>query len=169
MTTTSVTRVDDELFASAKVAGEVMQRSASQQLAHWARIGRELELGDSVRHREITSVLAGRKPYDSLSVHEQAVVRAAWAERARQLRESLDLLAEFTSRGEIYTTVADDGSVLRVGPDGEDVIGSTDGAPAGHGPTPGKRPAARTSAARSAARTAARSADRSSGRSTARR
>lgn len=162
MTTTSVTRVDDELFASAKLAGAVMQRSASQQLAHWARIGRELELGDSVSHREIASVLAGRKAYDCLGAHEQAMVRAAWAERARDLRESLDLLTDFTARGETYTTVADDGSVRRVGPDGEQVVGSTDGAAAGRFPTSGSRTAKR-------AASATRTATRSSTRSTARR
>ena len=37
MATTSPTRIDDDLFASAKAVGEVMSRSASQQVSHWAR------------------------------------------------------------------------------------------------------------------------------------
>jgi len=48
MATTSPTRVDDDLYASAKLVGEVMSRSAAQQLARWARIGRELEASGTV-------------------------------------------------------------------------------------------------------------------------
>ena len=40
MGTTSPTRIDDELYASAKVVGSLMSRSAAQQIGHWARIGR---------------------------------------------------------------------------------------------------------------------------------
>jgi hypothetical protein len=81
MGTTSPVRVDDELFASAKAVGAVMSRSAAQQIAHWARIGRELEAGGSISLKEISLVLAGSADYDKLNVYEQAVVRTEWEER----------------------------------------------------------------------------------------
>ncbi len=56
MATTSPTRIDDDLYASAKLAGDVQSRSASQQLAHWARIGREIEASASVSHHQIAEV-----------------------------------------------------------------------------------------------------------------
>ena len=40
---TTPTRFDAGLFESAQAAGERAHRSAAQQLAHWARLGKELE------------------------------------------------------------------------------------------------------------------------------
>lgn len=37
MTTTTPTRIDDDLYAAAKAAGKTMSRSAAQQIAHWTR------------------------------------------------------------------------------------------------------------------------------------
>lgn len=111
MATTSPTRIDDELYASAKAAGEVMSRSAAQQIAHWARIGREIETGTS-SHREIARVLAGTTSYDGLSSHDQAVVRARWSERMTGLRESLDLAEELTAAGVAYSELDAKGKVV---------------------------------------------------------
>jgi hypothetical protein len=114
MATTSPTRIDDELYASAKAAGEVMSRSAAQQIAHWARIGREIETGTS-SHREIARVLAGQSSYDDLGSRDQAVVRARWSERMTGLRESLDLAAEFAAEGVSYSELDAQGNVVQQG------------------------------------------------------
>ena len=116
MATTSPTRVDDDLYASAKLVGEVMSRSAAQQLAHWARIGRELEASGTVSHQEIGEVLVGSRSYDNLRPREQAVVRAEWAERMTVMREGLDLAAEFAGAGETYSELGPDGQVVHVDP-----------------------------------------------------
>jgi hypothetical protein len=112
MSTTSPTRIDDDVFASAKLVGPVMGRSASQQVSHWARIGRELEASGSVSHREIAQVLTGRGDYDSLTPKEQAVVRAEWSERMTQRREALDLTVTFGGEGRPYAELDDDGNVV---------------------------------------------------------
>ena len=65
MSRTAPTRIDDELYASAKLVGALMSRSAGQQIAHWARIGRELEAADSVSQRAIGATLAARRNYAS--------------------------------------------------------------------------------------------------------
>lgn len=113
MATTSPTRIDDELYASAKIVGPLMSRSAAQQIAHWARIGRELESAGSVSHRDIADVLAARRDYDQLTSQEQAVVRAEWAERMDARREALDLAREFSAHGRTYVELDDDGRVVR--------------------------------------------------------
>lgn len=113
MATTSPTRIDDELYASAKIVGPLMSRSAAQQIAHWARIGRELESAGSVSHRDIADVLAARRDYDQLTSQEQAVVRAEWAERMDARREALDLAREFSAQGRTYAELDDDDRVVR--------------------------------------------------------
>lgn len=112
MATTSPTRIDDEVFATAQMVGEVAGRSASQQVAHWARIGREIEASASLSTRDILGVLAGRRNYDTLTVEEQAVVRAEWAERIDARREALNLATVFAAEGRSYVEADDDGNVL---------------------------------------------------------
>lgn len=90
-----------------------MSRSAAQQLAHWARIGRELEASDSVSHRDIAQVLTGRQEYDALNPREQAIVRAEWAERLRTRLGEADLARTFAERGQSYVELDGKGEVVR--------------------------------------------------------
>lgn len=111
MATTSPIRIEDELHASAKTVAPVMSRSVAQQIAHWARIGRELEASPTVSHADIAEVLAGARHYDSLGVREQAIVRAEWAEAMSSRIENLDLAAEFVAAARSYVELDDDGNV----------------------------------------------------------
>ena len=115
MATTSPARIDDELYASAKLAGSVQSRSASQQVAHWARIGREIEASGSIAHKEIAAVLAGSRSYDSLDPKEQAVVRAEWTARVDETRGALDLASQFAQQGRTWIELDDRGRVARRG------------------------------------------------------
>lgn len=115
MATTSPARIDDDLYASAKLVREVQSRSASQQVVHWARIGRELEASGTVSAKEIADVLAGSRPYDGLSSKEQVVVRAEWSERMEVRLEALDLAEWFRATGRAWVEVDDHGEVVERG------------------------------------------------------
>lgn len=106
------TRIDEDLFAAAKSAGEVLSRSAAQQINHWARIGRELEASRAVSARDVADVLAGRASYDDLGTREQAVVRAEWDERMTTLRADLDLEDEFTAAGDTWVEADEQGRTV---------------------------------------------------------
>lgn len=134
--TTSPARIDDELYASAKLAGSVQSRSASQQVAHWARIGREIEASSSISHKEIASVLAGGRSYDNLDPKEQAVVRAEWSARMEEARAALDLAADFARAHRTWVELDDQGRVVERGAEAES--------------SPRKRPARGAGAKRSA-------------------
>jgi len=112
MATTSPIRIDDEIHASAKLVAEVQSRSTAQQIAHWARIGREVESSASVSHVRIAEVLSGRRKYDELDNEEQAVVRAEWGERAAQRRSELNLAVVFAEQGRSWVELDDDGTVV---------------------------------------------------------
>jgi hypothetical protein len=112
MATTSPARIDDDLYASAKLAGQVQSRSASQQVVHWARIGREIEASTSITQRNIAEVLAGGRSYDTLSAKEQAVVRAEWSARMDARRVALDLAEQFAAAGRTWVELDDDGNVV---------------------------------------------------------
>lgn len=115
MATTSPARIDDDLYASAKLAAEVQSRSTSQQVVHWARIGREIEASSSISSREIAEVLAGSRPYDDLGPRAQAVVRSEWATRMDDRREALDLAEQFAAEGRTWVELDDGGAVVQRG------------------------------------------------------
>lgn len=112
MPSTSPTRIDDELYKSAQAVGSLMSRSAAQQIAHWARLGRELEAGVSVSVADITRVLSGEQSYDELTPQEQALVRATWAERLADRLDTLNLAADFRHQGKVFVEVDAEGHVV---------------------------------------------------------
>lgn len=106
------TRIESDLYESAKSVGAVMSRSAAQQVNHWARIGRELESAEGVSQREIARVLAGAASYDALSAREKAVVRAEWDERITARRLDLNFEEEFIASGVRWVEGDEDGAVV---------------------------------------------------------
>lgn len=106
-------RIDAELLEAAKVAGGRQSRSAAQQIAHWARLGREVEASPSISARSIDEVLAGRRSYDTLEAEDQAVVRAAWTARLDAVAEGVDLESEYIARGRrTWIDIAPDGTIV---------------------------------------------------------
>jgi hypothetical protein len=110
---TSPARIDDDLYASAKATGAVMSRSASQQVSHWARIGRELEAAGSVSSPQVARVLAGQSDYDTLDSREQAAVRAEWRVQMSDRLAGLDFAGEFGESGESYAELDENGKAVR--------------------------------------------------------
>ena len=108
------TRFDAALFESAQAAGARTQRSAAQQLAHWARLGRELEASGGLSQRDIDRVLAGQLPYDELGDRDQAVVRAAWRDGVDSDLAELNLRARFEAQGRTRWSDADRDGVVTV-------------------------------------------------------
>ena len=113
MPRTTSTRVDEDLFASAQIVAPLMERSAAQQVVYWARLGREIEAGAGVSHRDVADALAGRRRYDDLSAEEQAIVRTEWAQRMAARREQLNLADTFAADGRSYVELDNDGKVIR--------------------------------------------------------
>jgi hypothetical protein len=116
---TSPTRVDEDLFASARLIGSVMDRSAAQQITHWARIGREIEAAAGISQARVAEVLARRARYDDLTAEEQAVVRAEWSERMDARREKLDLGRKYAEEGRSYVELDESGAVVVRPPTGK--------------------------------------------------
>ncbi len=133
-TSTTPTRFDAALFESAQVAGARTHRSAAQQLAHWARLGRELEASSGLSQRDIDRVLAGQISYDDIGEREQAAVRTAWREGVDADLASLDLRARFEAQGRTRWSEADDKGNVTV----HETAGSDTGTPA-----PARKAAAR--------------------------
>lgn len=106
------TRLPADVYEFAVAATLVTSRTVPQQIAHWARIGRELEMSPQVNQRAINRVLADAGSYDALSEEEQAIVRGRWAERTSALRSGLNYETQFTAMGESYSEADDEGHLV---------------------------------------------------------
>ena len=104
-------RLDPELTRSAELVADKMSRSVPEQIAHWARIGRELERSPDVSVAQVSKVLAVAAAYDALPPREQALARAAWLERMQALGAALDLEQEFAASGYRYAELDARGAV----------------------------------------------------------
>ena len=104
-------RLDPELTRSAEPVAEKMSRSVPEQIAHWARIGRELERSPEISVAQVRKVLDGAAEYDALAPREQALARTAWLERMQALGAALDLETEFAATGYRYAELSDRGAL----------------------------------------------------------
>jgi len=109
---TTPIRLDAEITLSPRETARHMSRSVAEQLSHWARIGRELERSPEISIRHIEGVLNGNKSYDTLSVKEQALVRASWSVRMETLSSTLRLDTEFKKTGYQYAELDAQGNVV---------------------------------------------------------
>lgn len=110
-------RIETDLYDAASAAAEVMSRSTTQQITHWARIGREIEASSEVSIPEVMDVLRKEASYDDLGEREQALVRAYWASRMETLRSQLRLDEDFAAQGRPYAELDDEGRVVRREPE----------------------------------------------------
>ncbi len=117
MKTSTPIRIDAELYAAATGAAAIMSRSTTQQIVHWARIGRELEASSEISIEHVAQVLRAAKDYDTLRTQEQAVVRAYWAEKMRSLAAALRLDQKFAAEGLPYVELDENGAIVRHDPE----------------------------------------------------
>lgn len=106
------TRLPSDIYESASIAARVASRTVPQQIAHWARIGRQLEMAPDVSQRQISRVLAGSGCYDALDEQEQAIVREEWAARVQAKRAALDYAEELSAAGETYSELDENGDLV---------------------------------------------------------
>lgn len=106
------TRIDHHLYAAAQAVAARHHRSAAQQIAHWAEIGRALEESPTVNLRAVERVLQGQAAYDDLGEREQAIVRATWDVEVDRRVEGLDLAQEFRAAGTPWVEADDEGHLI---------------------------------------------------------
>lgn len=112
------TRVSSDLFDSAVIEGAKENRSAEQQLEHWARVGRAVCDRNTALRRRVEAVLAGALPVERLS-HEEGIVLDAEVEaRLEERLQTTDLGAVLAARGLTTVALDDQGELTEYLPDG---------------------------------------------------
>lgn len=112
MKTSTPIRIADELYAAAARVAPMASRTTTQQIVHWARIGRELEASPEISVEDIARMLRGAQDYDALDPKEQAIARACWKDRMAILSAALRLDRSFAAEGRPYAELDEQGAVV---------------------------------------------------------
>ncbi len=112
------TRIPSDLFDSAVTEGAKENRSAKQQLEHWARVGRSVCARQTVSRRRVEAALGGTLPAEQLSDEEGTVFDAEVQSRLEGRLRSNDLGAVLAARGVTTVALNEHGELTEYRPDG---------------------------------------------------
>jgi len=112
------TRVTADVFEAAAAVAAQDQRSATEQINHWARIGMQVERSGTLAHRKVREVAAGQAQFTELTHPDRqtahALIDAAMSERAASARFGRSARTE----GKRTVSLDDDGALIEISPDG---------------------------------------------------
>lgn len=112
------TRVSSDLFTSAVAEGAKENRSAKQQLEHWARVGRSVCARQTASRHRVEAALAGALPLEDLSDEEGIVLDAEVQSRLDERLRKVDLGAVLAARGVTTVALDEKGELTEYRPDG---------------------------------------------------
>lgn len=116
------TRIADDVFEAARAEAAREGRSITEQVNHWARIGREISIHDSVGRRRIDAALNGALPVDDLSRTEARVLNSEVQATIEESLRNTDLGAELASEGIATVALDQEGRLVEYHPNGTERI-----------------------------------------------
>lgn len=111
-------KLSDELVESARGESSLWSRSMTQQIEHWARIGRALERSGSVDVGRLRAALRAEVAFDELSAEERVVVLGELEQAVFQPEGDAALAAKLKDRGTPLSGMDDAGRLAAFLPDG---------------------------------------------------
>lgn len=118
VTEMKMTRFDAELYRAATAAGKRESRSTQQQLAHWARLGKNLSDRTSVPARRVAAALAGSLLTAELSAEEGIAFDAAVDTAITERMADIDLARTVADEGIRAVFLDEEGELVTFAPDG---------------------------------------------------
>lgn len=112
------TRVPSDLLDSAMVEGAKENRSAKQQLEHWARVGRSVCARQTASRHRVEAALSGALPLEDLSEEEGIVFDSEVQSRLDERLRKVDLGAVLAARGVTTVALNEQGELTEYRPDG---------------------------------------------------
>jgi hypothetical protein len=112
------TRVTADVAATAASVARTENRTVTEQINYWARLGMQVDRSTSVASRRVLAVVAGDAQFSTLTADERIVahakIDARIAERVAQ--ERFGPAARRT--GQVTVSVDDDGTLIEIASDG---------------------------------------------------
>jgi hypothetical protein len=90
----SAVKLSREFVETARREAKLQQRSMTQQIEHWARLGRAIERTGALDSQAVRAALAGEIPHEDLTPTERASVLGALEVLVHQPEGNAELAAE---------------------------------------------------------------------------
>lgn len=117
-TSSTPTRVADDVATTAKAVALAENRSAAEQISHWARIGMQVERSGSVANRRVLAAAAGQAQFSSLTDDERVAAHAMVDARISELAAAQSFGAAARDEGHSTVSLDEDGNLIEIGADG---------------------------------------------------
>ena len=112
------TRVTADVAATAASVAPIENRTVTEQINYWVRIGMQVERSASVANRRVLAVVTGDAQFSTLTPPERtvahAMINAHIAERAAEQRFGWAA----RKAGQVTVSIDDDGTLIEIAPDG---------------------------------------------------
>ena len=112
------TRVTADVAATAASVAPTENRTVTEQINYWVRLGMQVERSASATSRQVLAVVAGDAQFSTLALEERAVAHATIdariAERVAELRFGLAA----RKAGQVTVSIDENGALIEIAPDG---------------------------------------------------
>ena len=112
------TRVTADVAATAASVAPTENRTVTEQINYWVRLGMQVERAASATSRQVLSVVAGDAQFSTLTEDERTVAHATIDARiaARVAAQRFGPAAR--KAGHVTVSIDDDGTLIEIAPDG---------------------------------------------------
>ena len=112
------TRVTADVAAVATSVARAENRTTTEQINYWVRIGMQVERSASTEKRQILAVATGDAQFATLSPQEKVIAHAVIDARIAQRAVGVRLGATVRRSGQTTVSIDDDGNLVEITPDG---------------------------------------------------
>lgn len=116
--TSTPTRVSAEVAATAAQVASAENRTVTEQINHWVRIGMQVERATSAAGRRVLAVASGDAQFSSLSPQERTVAHATIDARMAERTATQRFGLAARKAGQVTVSMADDGTLVEIAKDG---------------------------------------------------
>lgn len=112
------TRVTADVAATAASVAPTENRSVTEQINYWARLGMQVERSASVTSRRVLAVVAGDAQFSTLTSDERTVAHATIDARMAERIAEQRFGPAARKAGRVTVSIDDDGTLIEISPDG---------------------------------------------------
>lgn len=112
------TRVMADIAATAASVALAENRTVTEQINYWARIGMQVERSTTIASRRVLAVVSGEAQFSTLSADERVAAHAIIDSRmaTRTAKQRFGPLAR--KAGQVTVSIDDDGTLIEIARDG---------------------------------------------------